>query len=106
MRFKNIDNPKTERVEIRLTAEEKADLKERADACLMPLSEFLLKAGQGRQTYSKLDSRLINELRLIGLQLKEIYQQEQPRNATELDPVMTAIIQTIVRIGEESRIKL
>lgn len=106
MRFKNVDNPKTERLEIRVTAEEKADLKQRADACLMSVSEFLLKAGQGRQTHSKHDLRVINELRLIGLQLKEIYKQQQPRNATELDPVMAAIIQSIVKIGEESRIKL
>jgi hypothetical protein len=106
VKFKKTGNPKTQRLVVRVTAEEKADIESRAADCLMPVSKFVLKAAQGRQTRTQHDLRLIEELRTIGMGLKEIYQAEQPRNATELDAVMTAIIHAIERIAEESRFKI
>lgn len=106
MRFRSVENPKSEQIVIRVTPGEKADIQARAHDCLLPVSVFMLKCAKGRQTRGKLDHILINELRLIGLQVKEIYQAEQPREASELEPVLTAVVQAIIRISEEYRFRI
>lgn len=106
MRFKAVENPKTSQILIRVTPDEKADIQARADACYLPISKFMLKCAQERQTRSKFELHLINELRLIGLQLKEIYQAEKPRVASELEPVLAEVVRAIDRIGTESRFRL
>lgn len=99
MRFKSVEDPKTERIYLRVTKDQKSIIEQKANDCMLSISDFVLKCARGRQTSSKTDLHFINELRLIGMQLKEIYQAEQPRNATELDPVMQSIIKKISEIG-------
>lgn len=106
MGFRSVENPKTSQILIRVTPDEKADIQAKADACYLPISQFMLKCAQGRQTRSKFEMHLINELMLIARQLKEIYHAEKPRVASELEPVLAAVVRAIDRIGTESRIRL
>lgn len=106
MKFKNVDNPKCAQLLIRLTPDEKRDLEAKAADCCMTVSSFVLKVIQGRQTRTKHDLRLVNELRSVAMELKAIYLAEKPRNATELELVMKAIAEAIDRIATESRINL
>jgi hypothetical protein len=106
MKFKYVADPKSAQLLIRLTPDEKRDLAAKAADCCMPVSAFVLKAIQGRQTRTRHDLRLVNELRSVAMELKAIYQAEKPRNAIELEPVMQTIAAAIERIATESRINL
>lgn len=104
MRFKSVEDPKTERLYIRVTPDEKAVIEQKANDCYLPVSDFVLRCAEGRQTRSKMDLHVINELRLMAMQLKEIYHAEKPRAATELDPVMEVVIKKMCEIDiQESK---
>lgn len=99
MSFRSVENPKTARVYIRVTPDEKAVIEQRANDCCLPVSDFVLRCAKSKQTRSKIDTLIINELRLFAMQLKEIYQAEKPRVANELDPVMEAVVKKMCEIG-------
>lgn len=106
MRFKAVANPKTERLVIRVTREEKAEIEAKARDCLLPVSEFVLKTVLAKRTRTQHDLHLMNQMRQIGLQIKEIYAAEKPREAKELEPVLTEIVKSIALVAAESRFKL
>lgn len=106
MTFSKVDQPKSELIKIRVTPELKAEITQKARDCNLSVSEFALRAIEGRQTRTQHDSKLILELREMMLLLKEIYQGEKPREASELQPVLDAVVRNIDRIGVESRIVL
>lgn len=103
MKFQRSINPKTAQLLIRVTPAEKIDIEEKAAIHALPVSAYILKVVQGRQTKSKLHLHLIEEVRQLGMQLKDIYQSEKPRSADELAPVMKSIAEAIDKIGNDAR---
>lgn len=106
MGFKKSKAPKTTTLQLRLKQEEKAEIQAKADDCMMSLSEFVLRAALGRQTRTQHDLHLVTELCRVADLLREIYHAEKPREASELEPVLNAVVKAIDRIGEESRLRL
>ena len=63
------------RIYARLTVDEYADLKEQADASALSLSEYVRRRVFGRRVTSKVDLRVLAELRRLGGLLKHIHNE-------------------------------
>jgi uncharacterized protein (DUF1778 family) len=102
MTFHKAANPKTDRLYCRVTDEQKKEIHAKANDCAMTTSEFLLKSALGKQTRTRQDVLVINQLMLLGSQLRDIYASEAPRAAEELQPVLDAVVRAIDRVGNGS----
>lgn len=102
MTFHKAANPKTDRLYCRVTDEQKKEIHAKANDCAMTTSEFLLKSALGKQTRTRQDVLVINQLMLLGRQLRDIYASEAPRAAEELQPVLDAVVRAIDRVGNGS----
>lgn len=99
MAFRKSDAPKTERFELRMTAAAKQRLQGQADDCGLSVSEYILRAALGRQTRTRHDVHVINELRAVNATLREIYHAAPGRKPVELTPVLEAVVRAIDRVG-------
>ncbi len=63
------------RIYARLTAEEYADLQEQADVAALSLSEYVRRRVFARRVVSKLDLRVLAELRRLGGLLKLVHNE-------------------------------
>lgn len=99
MPFKKSATPKTTRLICRITAADKEWLQGKADNCGLSVSEYVLRAALGRQTRTRHDVHVINELRAINATLREIYHGAPARRPEELRPVLEAVVRAIERVG-------
>lgn len=72
MGFKEIMEPKTARFYVRFTEAQKAALRQRADDCLMSMSDYVRKLALGKRIVPKTDMKMLNELRRQGGNLRDL----------------------------------
>lgn len=101
MVFRRSAAPKTTRLVCRLTEADKAWLQGKAEDCGLSVSEYVLRAALGRQTRTRHDVHVINELRAINATLREIYGAASGRKPVELTAVLEAVVRAIDRVGTQ-----
>lgn len=85
---------------VRFTPENYETVKEKAQDCGLPLSEFIRRRSLGRQTRRAVDDRVINELRRLGgLQKKHFYKDGDEPNAALYKEILHEIAEAIRRIA-------
>jgi len=84
---------------IRCFEEEEALLREKAHDSGMSVGEFVLAAALKRQTRSKIDSHVINELRRLGGLQKHLFTEGNGALSKEYANVLVEITEAIKRIG-------
>lgn len=98
MGFQPSLNPKKTNLIVRTTFEDKKEIKNRADDCALTLTDYVIKCCLGRQTRTRMDVQIINELRLLGNQQKELFQKYNGQHSTELSNVLDRLIAAADRI--------
>lgn len=96
--FKKVENPKTALINVRATEDQKAEIEQKARDCNLSMSAYMLRCALGRQTRTRMDTHIINELRLLGEQQKAFYHLGNGRHADKLQSILDAIVQAIDRI--------
>jgi hypothetical protein len=92
MAFKRVIDPLKGRLELRLSEADKELIKERAAACSVPLSTYILRCALGRPLKSRTDLLLINELRIIANELKELHRNGEGVHEELLRPVLDQLV--------------
>ncbi len=105
MAFEKIENPKNEVINVRATKEQKSAIAQKARDCNLSMSEYLLRCAFGRQTRTRMDTHIINELRLLGEQQKALYQQSEGQHVEKLQEVLDALVSAINRIWKSGKKK-
>ncbi len=101
MSFRRSENKKTRRLPAcRVSEEEKNKIEYRAKDCGLSLSEFLIRTALGRQTRTKHDVSVINDLREINQTIRELYRVKEHK-PEELRVVLEAVVRAIDRVGQE-----
>lgn len=72
---------------------------EKATDCGMSVGQFMLSAALGRRTRSHVDDHILNELRLLGGQQKELFRQGGGALQPEYARLLAKITQAISRLG-------
>ena len=90
---------KSDRITVRTTPEQLDDLRTRAADVGLPISGYLLASGLGHRTPSKTNRNLINELRCLGIQQKELCIAYGGALTPEYRAVLVEILMAIGRIG-------
>lgn len=100
MSFSRSENKKTRRLPAcRVSEEEKNKIEYRAKDCGLSLSEFLIRTALGRQTRTKHDVSVINDLREINQTIRELYRVKEHK-PEELRVVLEAVVRAIDRVGQ------
>ncbi|KOY00963.1 plasmid mobilization protein MobA [Pseudomonas nunensis] len=84
---------------IRCFEEEEALVREKAHDSGMSVGQFVLAAALRRQTRSKIDSHVINELRRLGGLQKHLFSQSDGALSRVYANVLVEITDAIKRIG-------
>lgn len=84
---------------IRCFEEEEALVREKAHDCGMSIGQFMLAAALKRQTRSRIDAHIINELRRLGGLQKHLFSQGDGTLSREYANVLIEITDAIKRIG-------
>jgi len=82
---------------VRFTPEQFELVREKAGDCKLSIAEFIRRCSTGRQTRSKIDSKIINELRRLGGLQKHLY-YESGATSEEYTTVLAQIVDAISRI--------
>ena len=84
---------------IRCFEEEEALVREKAHDSGMSIGQFMLAAALKRQTRSRIDAHIINELRRLGGLQKHLFSQGDGALSREYANVLVEITNAIKRIG-------
>lgn len=84
---------------VRFDTEEYKTVKEKAADTGLTLAEYIRRCSLGRQTRSKIEGQIINELRKLGGLQKHLYNEEGGSHGDEYAAVLRAITAAIQRIG-------
>lgn len=93
---------KTKHIMVRVTPEEKIAIEEKARDVNLSPPAFLLAAGFGRQTRTRGDEHLVNELRRLGGLQKHLFNEGGGLLSKEYSQVLVAIRDAIERIAAPS----
>uniref|UniRef100_UPI0030B92D7F plasmid mobilization protein MobA n=1 Tax=Metapseudomonas otitidis TaxID=319939 RepID=UPI0030B92D7F len=74
-------------------------VREKAHDCGMSIGQFMLAAALQRQTRSRIDAHIINELRRLGGLQKHLFSQGGGALSREYAHVLVEITEAIKRIG-------
>ncbi len=91
---------KTGLVMVRATPEDLAVLRARAADVGLPLSGYMLAAGLGHRIHGKSNDHLIQELRLLAAQQKQLCAAHGGALTPEYRAVLVQILAAIERIGD------
>ena len=84
---------------VRCTAEIEGLIRDKAADCGMAVGPFMLACALGRQTRSKVDEHVINELRRLGGLQKHLFNQGEGELSKEYSQVLVEITKAISRIA-------
>jgi uncharacterized protein (DUF1778 family) len=98
MAFKSVSNPKGLFLKFRVTPEEKAMIEQRAAACQVHVSTYLMRCALGRPLKSRTDMLLINELRVAANELKELHRNGGNVHEGLLRPVLDQLVFCMAQI--------
>lgn len=91
---------KTDRITVRVAPEELNVLRARAANVGLPLSGYMLAAGLGHRIHGKSNDYMIQELRLLAAQQKELCIASGGALTPEYRAVLVQILTAIERIGD------
>ncbi|WP_157270965.1 plasmid mobilization protein MobA [Azohydromonas aeria] len=84
---------------IRCLPEEEAAVREKAADGAMSVGSFMLRAALGRQTRTHIDNHIVDELRRLGAQQKELFRQGGGVLQQEYATLLAEITRAIVRMA-------
>ena len=84
---------------IRCYPEEAAEIREKAADCGMSAGQFMVACSLSRQTRSKVDSIIINELRRLGGLQKHLYKESNGGLSAQYSDILEEIKKAIARVG-------
>ncbi|WP_218011552.1 plasmid mobilization protein MobA [Azohydromonas lata] len=84
---------------VRCHPDDERAVREKAADCGMSVGQFMLSAALGRRTRSHVDDHILNELRLLGGQQKELFRQGGGALQPEYAKLLAEITQAITRLG-------
>jgi hypothetical protein len=91
----------TERIGVRLTSGEKAQLKEDADDAGLSVSELVRRRYFGRKIVARSDEKMIRHLNRIGGLLKHIHNQSVGAYATETADALRQVYAFIDQLANQ-----
>lgn len=98
--FQSKEITKDAQIPIRATKAEKELIEQKATDCGMSLSEYMLKSALGKPVRSKVAATIINELRELGQQQKDLYQANRDDTfATRYNAILNALVGAIERVA-------
>lgn len=98
--FQNKEITKNTQIPIRATKAEKELIEQKAADCGMSLSEYMLKSALGKPVRSKVAATIINELRELAQQQKDLYQADRSESfASEYNTILNVLVGAIERIA-------
>lgn len=98
--FQRKDITKDAQIPLRVTTAEKELLEQKAADCGMSTSAYLLKCGLGKPVRSKVAATIINELRGLGQQQKDLYQAGGGEAfALQYNEILKALVGAIERVA-------
>jgi len=86
-------------VRVRMTPEDEAAIREKAEAAGVTMSAFLRAAALGRKAPSRIDLQIVNELRRLGGLQKHLFTQSGGQGGAEHGALLDEIRDAIRRIG-------
>ena len=90
-------------VPVRMTAKEKARLREIAEAAGLSVSELIRRYCFGRSVNSKVDLTMVRELRRLGGLLKHIHNESGGAYREETAQMLREIGRVITELGRDDR---
>lgn len=84
---------------IRCLEDEAKAVREKAVDCGLSVGRFVLLAALGRETKSRADAQIINELRRLGGLQKHLFKEGGGQQSKEYSDVLVAIQSAIARIA-------
>lgn len=75
------------------------EVREKAADCSMSVGRFMLTAALGRETKSKVDAQIVNELRRLGGLQKHLFNEGGGQLSKDYSDVLVAIKAAITRIA-------
>lgn len=84
---------------VRFSPEEYAAVQEKAADTGLSLAAFIRRCALGRQTRSKIEGQIINELRKLGGLQKHLFTESGGTNSAEYAAILREITAAIQRIG-------
>lgn len=98
--FKSKEIVKDAQIPIRATKAEKELIEQKAADCGMSVSEYMLKSGLGKPVRSKIAATIINELRELAQQQKDLFQADRGEAfATKYNAILNALVGAIERVA-------
>ena len=92
--------PLTERIGVRVTAGEKARLREDAALASLSVSELVRRRYFGRPILARADQAMVRELRRLGGLLKSI-RAESGGTPQQTEEALRAVVAAIERLGDD-----
>jgi hypothetical protein len=86
-------------VRVRMTPEDEAAIREKAEVAGVTMSAFLRAAALGRKTPSRIDLQIVNELRRLGGLQKHLFTQSGGQGVAEHGALLDEIRDAIRRVG-------
>ena len=93
--------PLTERIGVRVTAGEKAWLREDAALASLSVSELVRRRYFGRPVLARADHAMVRELRRLGGLLKSIGTESGGTQPQQTEEVLRAVVTAIERLGDD-----
>lgn len=90
---------KTAHIMVRVSPDEKEALIEKARDCGMLPPAYLRACGLGRQTRSKMEAHILNELRRLGGLQKHLFNEGKGIGSKEYSEVLVVLKDTVRQIG-------
>jgi hypothetical protein len=84
---------------IRCFEEEERTVREKAADCGLSVGKFVLAAALARQTKSKVDAHIVNELRRLGGLQKHLFTESGGQMSKEFSAVLVEIQKAIARVA-------
>ncbi len=93
--------PLTERIGVRVTAGEKARLREDAALASLSVSELVRRRYFGRPILARADQAMVRELRRLGGLLKSIRAESGGTQPQQTEEALRAVVAAIERLGDD-----
>jgi uncharacterized protein (DUF1778 family) len=98
--FQQKEVTKTEQIPLKATPAERALIDQHASDCGLSRSEYLLRCALGKPIRSKVSAVIINELRLLAQQQKDLFTAGGGRELSEeYKAILNAIVAAMERIA-------
>ncbi len=93
--------PLTERIGVRVTAGEKARLREDAALASLSVSELVRRRYFGRPILARADQAMVRELRRLGNLLKSIRAESDGTQPQQTEEALRGVVAAIERLGDD-----